>query len=278
MHCTLRLLVAAGIALVTVGLTDGRAGAELRIGTFTNSRGGDFAFGESARTTALRTSIQAAFPSAIFVTSNTLTASFLSSVDVVLLASPTADTASTSLNSTEQANLLAFVDAGKGAVLLTDNDSFSGTSAPIANQSFLNPFGLHTTGTLNGLQSATIADPTASPVTNGPFGTVTTYTTNYPGWFDNLGSNSQGLGKLSTNGQTTLATIARNQIAPGSGAIVFFSDASLALDDLRGPSATSLIENALAFAAPVPEPSLMLLFTGMGGLSLLALRRVHRAQ
>jgi hypothetical protein len=226
-------------------------------------------------TTGLRADIANNFPGATITGTDTLTAAYLNTIDVAVLNSATGATSAVSgLSSTEQNNLLAFVEGGKGAVIFLDNDTFA-AGVDAVNNSFTSPFGVHVTGTLIETQLAsTLSSPITSPT--APFGAVSTMTTIYPGWFDNLGPNATDAADLQANSQSALAYIAPGAIAPGSGPVVFFSDSVFA-DGGGFSSNETLVENALAYAdsgpvSAVPEPA-SLLIVGIGGAALVLRRR-----
>ena len=127
----------------------------------------------------IRSLIDANFPGTTIVTSPTLTPTFLGSVNAVVLTSAFDEggTSVSALSSAEQQALLAFVNAGGGALLVTENSDYQASS-----NSLVAPFGLDTTGQLVIDPVATVVNRTSFPtVTNGPFGVVSTVDGNYPG-------------------------------------------------------------------------------------------------
>jgi hypothetical protein len=92
-------------------------------------------------------------------------------------------------------------------------------------------------------------------ITTGFFGTVSSYQTIYPGWFDNTGSFATTIGKTENN-NSALAYIAPNQLGTGSGGVFLASDAALIIS--YDAQTYKLINNALTYFTPtlsVPEPS-----------------------
>jgi hypothetical protein len=199
-HTTRRSLRWLALALLLTGLTPA-ARADFTLGGFDLSRGGGFSLRDGSLLTDFRAAISSAFPGSTLTASPTLTPAYLSTIQDLIVTSPTGDsTATAPLSSSEQAALLNFVKGGGSAIILVDNDTFAGqpTSSNV-NNSFISPFGLHVTGTVTGLQQANVTD-FSSLVTNGPFGKVTSFTTSFVGWFDNLGPNATALASLAANG------------------------------------------------------------------------------
>ena len=165
---------------------------------------------------------------------STLSAANLAGVQVLIIGSGTGyDTDTTALSSSEQSALLNFVQHGGRAIISVNNDTFAGSSTSTVNNSYISPFGLHVTGTRTGIQLASVTS-TSSPVTNGPFGLVSSIQTYYPGWLDNLGSNANSLATLNFNGQPMLAVINPGTLGPGSGGVVIYSDSILANTEIPG--------------------------------------------
>ena len=265
-----RLVVLLWLTLIFVGSTE-RAWGGFEFGGFDLSRGGGLSLADGSMTSALQGDISSTFPGSTLTASSTLTSSYLSTIQILIVSSGTSDnTATTPLSSSEQTALLNFIKAGGGAIILVDNDTFAGTpTSSNANNSFLSPFGLHITGTLNGVQAVNVTN-SSHPVTNGPFGPVTGYTTNFPGWFDILGPTAIGLANLASNNQVVLAAINPGTLMAGSGGVVFLGDANAVTDQFSNPSDVRLINNAIAFVGPslsaVPEPSSLVL----GSLALVS--------
>lgn len=246
----------------------------LRVGTFDAARAGQLAFGSSAQTSETRTSITGAFSGATFVETSTLSASFLSGVNVVMLASPTSgNSAITPLSASEQSALRAFVDGGGSAVIFVDNDSFDGGNSDPANESLIDPFGFDVVGTTFGSSGITALN-TSNPITGGPFGTVPTSTFHFTGFFDQLGPGGVNVANVDAFNNSGVAYVPRGTYGLGSGAVVLFSDTSFVYNGFTSASGHRLVNNALAYAA-VPEPGTLLALSA--GLVTLARRRARRA-
>jgi autotransporter-associated beta strand protein len=217
------------------------------IGGFDSSRGGSFSLATGTFEAQARTDLASSFPSYTISSSPTLTPSYLATVNDVFIASPnTGSSTSNALSSSEQSALLNYVLAGGGAIIAVDNNTFAGAGTDAVNQSFISPFGLHVTGTLSGSQNATITNLT-NPVINGPFGVVSTFETNFPGFFDSLGTNAAGLAQFTSN-ETAIAVITPGILGAHSGAVVLLSDSDT-FD--AGDSNDVLFENAVAYTVPV---------------------------
>src|SRR5262249_22609183 len=139
--------------------------------------------------------------------------------------------------------------------------------------SLLTPFGVTTTGTLNGIVTAPILNP-SGPLT-GPFTPVTPFTTSNPGFYNN-----EGVGQVLAQfgpGMAAIDFFASGALGPHSGAVVLFSDpdAMVAGNDLTTAN-LDLILNALALIeapTPVPEPgTIAILAAGLVGLAFVRRR------
>ena len=220
-------LVAVLFALITPTLASAQT-----IGGFDVARSGptSFAFGDAYE--QARASLVNNYPGVTFTATNTITPSFLSTVDIfVMVPASSCCLAIGALTPSEQAALADFVKAGGAVVVIGDNDTFH-PSAPAVLNSFYAPFGLAGGGTLSGFTSATVPDPSVSPITSGPFGTVHSYTELFPGSFTNLGSATP----IAANalGPTLAVLNPGDLIPPGVpilGRVVFFGDTGMFLDD-----------------------------------------------
>jgi hypothetical protein len=209
------------------------------------------------------------FPGSTFVGLDTLTPAALSAVDIAIVGSPVVSPPAMMLSSAEQTALLNFIKAGHGAIIFIDNTDFSGGP----NESFLDPFGMHSAGKVQGQANATSVVPN-HPVMNGDFGLVTTFATSFGGFFDNLGPNAITLANYDANGQSAIAVIPRGALSPGSGGVVFIGDADALVDSAAGglfhtADNEKLFLNAVKF---VPEPSSTSLLA-FGALALARRRR-----
>jgi hypothetical protein len=140
-----------------------------------------------------------------------------------------------------------------------------------------------------GIVSST-ADGTPSngsaPFFSGAFGTATNTATF--GNFDQFSATTiLALGGTivahNTSGQVTVAYWAKGAFAPGSGALIIFSDVDMISNWSQNPYSPSLNANGIlalntmAYLVSVPEPSEYVLI-GLGGLVLLARYRRRRTQ
>jgi hypothetical protein len=202
---------------------------------------------DSEGTQPLRDSISAAFPGTIFTSSNELTSSYLETIDVLMISSvSSALSAPPPLSSLEQQALLNFVNGGGGVIIFTDNSNFAGDGSDAINESFLDPFGLDTTGSTIEVHQLDVTDFTHH-VTNGPYGAATAGFYAAPGWFDNLGPNAVSLG-LVQGGLSGIAAINPGALSPSSGGVVFFSDAAPFAFAFSKLDNAILVLNAVAFA------------------------------
>ena len=237
------------------------------VGSWDTTRGGGGSVASGSLYTDLHNDILSTFPGSSFVSMSTLSAANLAGVQVLIIGSATGNTTdTTALSSSEQSALLTFVQNGGSAIISVDNDTFAGGGTSAVNNSYISPFGLHVTGTGFGGQLATVTN-TSSPVTNGPFGLVSSIQTSFPGWFDNLGSNAHSLATLNFNSQPMLAVINPGALGLGSGGVVIYSDTILADGLYNAADNQTLARNSLAFlsSTSVPEPSSLVL----AGVSIL---------
>ncbi len=200
--------------------------AAFEIGGFDSDRGnlGSLVSGTGhASPEDLRLAVQAAFPDLILSGAPELTAEYLSGVQLLLLTSWwTSGTGVTPLSASEQTVLYDFVVGGGSAMIFMDNHDLSDAS----HESLLDPFGLDTEGKIDQLGlTCTILAPAACPATMGPYGTLTSYQVDVPGWFDALGPHALALDQMPT-GETSLAYIDFGDLGPGSGAVLLCSDSS----------------------------------------------------
>ena len=199
------------------------------IGGFNSTRAGGLGVSDGSSLNSFRANLAGSLPLATVAGTATLTDTFFDGIDVALLSSPSSSSSAVSpLTWNEQEALQRFVLSGGGAVVLVDSDAFAGGASSAANNSFLAPFGMHVTGTDCGA-NATFANPSASAVTSGPFGTLSTATIVCAGWFDTLGP-ATAYGTLTTNGQPFLAVIPPGALAPGSGPVVLLSSEDIETD------------------------------------------------
>lgn len=185
------------------------------IGGFDEERGGNLSFPSGSFYNQARTSILANFPNASFASFSTVTPEALAESNIVVLASGTSNTSSIAL--------LDFVQGGGCAILLPDNSTFDG-GAPLANNSLIEAFEVEIAGTTNGKVVAQVTNPTANPITDGLFGTIHSFSQNYPGGLTNLQSPANALATNSLG--VALAVIGPRELNPDSGPVVIYSDGS----------------------------------------------------
>ncbi len=227
----------------------------LVVGGFDLSRGGIASIEGGSFYAGLRGAIQGAFPGVQISGAPVLGSAYLATLDVLMIASARDATAAiVPLSTVEQAAVLAFVQAGGAAIIVTDNDSFSAT-ADLANESLLDPFGLDATGTTV-VPTVTVTNPSIHPVTNGPFGLVSSYSTVVPGWLDGLGIASV-LATLDANSQPTLAVIDAGALGSGSGPVVFLSDSVFDNDLIL--NSIALVQSKVPVLNPVGLVALIVL-------------------
>ena len=211
------------------------------LGAFDTSRGGTVSLAAGGLIAQARTNILNAFPMTVIRSNATLTAEFLDTVKMLVIASPSdQNVAITPLTGAEQAALRYFVEQGGAALLMVGNDRYS-SSAEVANESLLDAFGVDVTGSIQNMAApATVVNPAASPWTSGPFGVINNYAAYYPGWFDGLPGNAVVIARLDANQQPSLALLNAGALTPQSGPVFFASEAGVVL--------TPLTLNALAMA------------------------------
>jgi hypothetical protein len=262
--------VICAAVLVVATLQPHWASAALLFGGWSEERAGGFALDGPLATGTILTTLQPHFPGISVVTTTTLTAEFLSGVDVLLLS--TSDSFSSiidPLSAAESNALYNYVLNGGAAILLADGEFDPGVD--IVNDSMTGMFGVHVGNVKSGIVAAE-ATSTTHPIINGPFGEVTDMGTFYPGWITELGSSATSIGKLSSNNQPFLAVIAAHALSPFSGPVIIVGDPAPFVPPLYGNSETLLL-NTFAF---IPEPSTMvlsMLSVGPLGAIMLRLRR-----
>ncbi len=122
----------------------------------------------------------------------------------------------------EQSVLLDFVQSGGAAIVFPDNDSFGIADAEPVNQSLIDPFLMNVQGTLPGRQNAVVSDPSGHQITSGSFGTVESFSQNYPGGLQDVGPYAVSLAENDLG--SALAVIDPGTLGSGSGAVVVYSD------------------------------------------------------
>jgi hypothetical protein len=240
---SLRFIVTAaafGIAAFLLQPFAQAQAAGLLVGGFDKTRGGIESLQNNPK---LKHDIEKGFPGTTFRFTKQLSNRFFGGLDVVVLGvSFGGTTPITSLTANEQTALLAFVQGGGTAIVLTDNNlQFSA-----ASNSMLAPFGMHANGVLDNAQTANFLDVT-DPIKKGPFGNAAQLDYSWPGWFDTLGGSTE-LADLAGNNMPALAYFPAGTISTSSGAAVFFSDSSSLLDTLLTRNDRIATLNAIALA------------------------------
>ena len=236
-----------------------RGALSLKVGGFSDARSGNISVGEGAYFDEARASLQTNF-NAVFTNLDVLAGTNLAGVQLLVLAPGTSHaTGATPLSTNEQNAMLNYVLGGGSLLLLSDNYSYAGT-AVAEEQALLSPFGISGQGTIGGASTGTFFAPGADPLSGGPFGTVNSYSENFPGGITNTGPYATA---LASNGLgVALAVIPRGALGPQSGPVAIFSDGNLWSDEGDGAgfflSNQTLFMNTVTWlttAAPMPNLS-----------------------
>ena len=215
------------------------------IGGFNVERGGrQVSLKEGELLNELRATLRSGIENVVFKESNTLSADFLETVDVLMISSvfEAGGTPIQPLTEIEQDNLIDFVENGRSALLFADNAAFAS-----GNTSLLEPFGIS-------IQQGTSATATVSnithPIAAGPFGTVSNFEMFFSGAFSQLGSDISPIAGFGSNVGSALAVLEPGELGANSGGVAFFSDTSLLIDDIGihgpiAPEAQKLVLNAI---------------------------------
>ncbi len=217
----------ATAGLLAAAFVSPMAGADsFVIGGFSTARGGVLAIDGGAALTSLRASIVASFPGTTFTGSAALSSDYLSSIDILFISSATGgNSAIVPLTTEEISAVRTFIDRGGTAVLVAENDSYAGGASDPANESVIAPVNMDVTGTgLPWAQQVSIPNPASSPITSGPFGTVTTWAVGWTGWFNAVPAEGVVLGTVDQSGLPGLVVFPRHSLAACSGAVVVFAD------------------------------------------------------
>jgi hypothetical protein len=210
------------------------------IGSFNPARGGIESL-KSPDVAGLNAAIASMFHPKFRYTGK-LTPKFLHGVNVMVIGVAAAVSGEIKpLSAKEQSALLNFAKRGGTVVVFADNSDFQK-----ADDSVLKPFGLASSGKLDGAQTATwVGSVSQNPLANGPAGSALQLDTYYPGWFSVLGS-ALDLADLPGSGAPAAAYLQRGALGAQSGAVVFLSDSSLMLDGTRTENDQIAILNAIA--------------------------------
>lgn len=248
------------LAVLVMGVGIGRA--QIVVG-FDGNRGGSY---NLQAQNALRGAITDALPGATFSYTGTLSAGVLANAAGVVIMSPHDNSNPiTPLSGAEQSALAAFVLAGGFAIVATDSD-YVPTNFDATNDSFLAPFGFSADGAYSA--PITITNPSGNPISNGPFGLVTSIAGTATGSYAGLPGAFQSLGTSSSAGNPISAGyFARGALGAGSGAVLFIADANALHTAWSSPANYDLVSNFVAFAA-IPEPATHVLLAG-GAVGLL---------
>jgi hypothetical protein len=245
------------------------ASAQVIVG-FNTARGGSY---NLQAQTQQQSAITAALPTATFSFTSTLTTAALSGARGLVISTPIDNiNPTTALTTAEQSALLALVMGGGFAIILVDSSGAPGFN-PV-NDSFTAPFGFGVDN--NNTNQISVINPTANPISNGPFGLVTTLPGIAGGELVGMPVSFVALAQYSP-GVIAGGYIPANALGPGSGPVLFIGDSNVFNQNI-GANANSykFISNFVALAA-VPEPgtwSLMLM--GLAAGAFMWRRRIQR--
>jgi hypothetical protein len=212
----------------------------LTLATFDAARGGDMAGKVGVPFAPTRTVLEAEF-ALTWDELGSLTDLATSNAEGVLLAPAYGDTTGVApLSSAEQTALRDFVEAGGFAVLLTEND----TSFDATSDSFLAPFGVSATGTLQG--DATGIASGGHPIASG-------WTTVPLSWPGSCSTPDAGAAIVATTSLGPYVMVFESgALASGSGTVVIITDASPYFAGWTGANSTeslTILTNALHHAS-----------------------------
>lgn len=144
--------------------------------------------------------------------------------------------------------------------------NFAGAAFSAANASLLSPFGVSAAGTLSGDQQAHMVLAN-NPIASGPFGSVGSFSTNWPGWLSAWNA-GMPVARLGSNNEVAGLIIDQDELGAGSGRVSIFSD-TWAVDFTPGSANETLFLNAFAWTV-VPAPGAIAL---LGAAAPFAIRR-----
>ncbi|MEZ4864465.1 MAG: RHS repeat-associated core domain-containing protein [Caldilineaceae bacterium] len=202
-----------------------RAVISASIGGWDISRGGSYALVNGSDASQLRSSLNANFPGASYIGLSTLSSESLSGVGVLYTTIAKDNfTPIAPLTQGEQKALFDFVAQGKCAILSVDHADFGA----FVTKSFLDPFGMVVQGSLKEQLEIPIDNPSSSPITDGPFGVVSSISQLWTGGITNLGPYGKTL--ASNRLGSSLTVIEPKTIDADSGLVVVFSDENMFYD------------------------------------------------
>lgn len=244
-------LGASFVLLSSLALACGAHADSITIGGFSTARGGPVAIAGGSDLSTLRASIVSAFPDTTFTGAAVLTPDYLSGIDILFICSAAnGNAAIVPLSAAEISAVRGFINRGGSAFLVTDNDSFGGAPSDAANESVLDAVGVDSVGTGQPWpQTATAVNPSTSPVTNGPFGLVTSWNVGWSGWFNVVPAAGNVLGNVNQSGLPALVFFPRHTLAACSGGVVAFSDMTQFADGYyaSGGALEKLVRNTITY-------------------------------
>jgi len=260
--------LAVGLSALLLMISVQPFAAAARIGGWDPVRGGHGSIVNGMDFNSVRADLATLFPSSTVSPTSQLTASYLDSVDVLLL-DPVFNVFNvevTPLTSSEQVALQTWVLQGGRALIIAENPSYNA-----ASRSFVEPFGLQVgSQSLSGLRSGVITDATSfASITSGPYGVVSSFQGGFATWFTQT-SVANVLGTWSSGGAAIAA------MKYGQGSVVFFADVAF-IANYHGANNTKLRRNTLNYLINVPEPTTPSLMMTPSALLLFSwLQRVRR--
>ncbi len=234
----------------------------ITIGTLDFSRAGEANIFDGNLTEEMRASLQANFPGVRIEPTPAITAGFLASMDMLIVTNAAGDRDDNWLTVTEQEAVGNFIENGGAAMVFAE--PYFGLSA----QNVVDPF--RVTFALELIQDVNLfrfVNPPNNPVANGPFGTAITAYSSYYGWFSDLGPYAALLATNDSNDMPSAAFIPENAMAPGSGRVLIFADATIVSDAEEGffHVNETMFLNGVHYLTEVPEPAAF--FLCLGGIA-----------
>jgi hypothetical protein len=212
---------------------------QLIVGSWNSTRGDLSAFATTDAFADARSALEAAYGVG-YHTFGTLNAD-LSKVHIAILGSVKQNESGnyvTAVSGAEQAALLDFVKQGGCAVLMSDGTSFN-----VGNNSLTAPFGLETVGGFGSAKTARIVD--------GTFTSQTTYETNYPGWYYDVGTGGTKLAEFDNENQIAAVWFPTGTLATNSGPAFAFSDINMFWNPAYDIGGAFFSDNSALFMAVI---------------------------